>query len=259
MSAVPNTRRLTVNDIRAKKGKEPVVCLTAYTASVAWRVDEVVDLILVGDSLGMVLYGLETTVGVTVDMMINHGAAVVRCSRRTLVCVDLPFGSYQEGPVQAFHNAARIMKETGCQAVKLEGGVEMAETVKFLTERGVPVFGHVGLMPQMVNAVGGFKKRSDVERILEDAKAIADAGAFAMVVEHVKPEIAKAVTEAVAIPTIGIGAGPDCDGQILVTEDMTGLSAKSPPFVKRYSEAGDAIKDAVTAYAEEVRARRFPV
>ncbi|SDH04657.1 3-methyl-2-oxobutanoate hydroxymethyltransferase [Roseospirillum parvum] len=258
MSAKPTSRRLTVTDIRKKKGQERVVCLTAYTASVAWRVDEVVDLILVGDSLGMVLYGLETTVGVTVEMMINHGAAVVRSSRRTLVCVDLPFGSYQEGPIQAFHTAARIMKETGCQAVKLEGGKEMAETVRFLTERGVPVFGHVGLMPQMVNAVGGFRKRNDGERILEDAKAIAEAGAFAMVVEHTTPEIAREVTAAVDVPTIGIGAGPHCDGQILVTEDMTGLSAKTPPFVKRYAEAGDAIRDAVTAYAEEVRAGRFP-
>jgi len=251
-----------VADIRARKGGEPIVCLTAYTTPVAERLDPIVDLILVGDSLGMVLYGFENTLPVTLDMMIAHGAAVRRGSKNACLVVDLPFGTYQESPAAAFRAAARVMAETGCSAVKLEGGQEMAETVAFLTARGVPVMGHVGLMPQSVNA-GGYRARGQdrkqAEQIKADALAVAEAGAFAIVLEGVVETLAREITAQVPVPTIGIGASPACDGQVLVTDDLIGLfSSFKPKFVKRYAEVGDEIARAAAAYAEDVRARRFP-
>lgn len=263
MSAQTDVKRITVPEIRARKGGEPVVCLTAYTTNVAKYLDPSVDLLLVGDSLGMVLYGMESTVGVTLDMMIAHGAAVMRGANSACVIVDLPFGTYQESPEVAFRNAARVMTETQCSGVKLEGGVEMAETVAFLAQRGIPVLGHVGLMPQSVHTVGGFraqgKSDAEAQRILNDAKAIADAGAFAMVVEGTMETLAHEITKQVPVPTIGIGASPACDGQILVSEDVMGLfSDFTPRFVKRYAELGPMIADAGRLYAEDVRARRFP-
>ncbi len=256
-------RPITTRDIRLRKGAEPVVCLTAYTTPMAKLLDPHADLLLVGDSLGMVLYGLPSTLAVSLDMMIAHGAAVVRGARRACVIVDLPFGSYQESPPVAFRNAARVMAETGCSGVKVEGGREMAETVRFLVERGIPVFGHVGLKPQSVHAHGGFRAQGRAEdeaaAILADARAIAEAGAFAMVVEGTVEPLARELTAAVPVPTIGIGASPACDGQVLVTEDMTGLfSDFVPRFVKRYADLGAEISRAAAAYAAEVRARTFP-
>jgi 3-methyl-2-oxobutanoate hydroxymethyltransferase len=255
--------RITVPEIRARKGGEPIVCLTAYSASVAQRLDPHVDLLLVGDSLGMVLYGFESTLSVTVDMMIAHGAAVRRGSRRACLVVDMPFGSYQESPAAAFRTAARLMTETGCSAVKLEGGREMAETIAFLTARGIPVMGHVGLVPQSVHSLGGFRARgreeAQAEAILADARAVAEAGAFSIVLEGMVEPLARSITEAVDVPTIGIGASPACDGQVLVTDDLVGLFGDfTPKFVKRYAELGDAIGEAAAAYAADVRARRFP-
>jgi 3-methyl-2-oxobutanoate hydroxymethyltransferase len=225
--------------------------------------DEHVDVLLVGDSLGMVLYGLPSTLAVTVDMMVAHGAAVMRGTSRALVVVDMPFGSYQESPAQAFRNAARIMAETGCAAVKLEGGAEMAETVDFLVKRGVPVCGHVGLMPQSVNTAGGFRAQgrdaAQAAKVAADARAIAEAGAFALVIEGTVEPVARQITETLAIPTIGIGASPACDGQVLVTEDVLGLfSDFTPRFVKRYAELSAPVGEAVAAYAADVRERRFP-
>ena len=256
-------KRITVVDIRARKGGQPLVCLTAYTALTAVLLDEHVDLLLVGDSLGMVLYGLDTTVAVSLDMMIAHGAAVMRGARRPCVIVDMPFGSYQESREAAFRASARVMKETGAAGVKLEGGTEMAETIEFLVRRGIPVMGHVGLLPQSVNVAGGFRSRGrskrDSDAIMADAHAVSDAGAFAMVIEGTVEPLARAVTEAVEIPTIGIGASPACDGQILVTEDLVGLFSQfKPKFVKRYAELGGQISDAAGAYAKDVRRRRFP-
>jgi 3-methyl-2-oxobutanoate hydroxymethyltransferase len=260
MSATIRNRRLTVRDFR--KGGEPFVCLTAYTTPIARLLDPHCDLLLVGDSLGMVLYGFQNTLPVTVEMMIAHGAAVMRGSSRACVVVDLPFGSYQGSPEQAFATAARIVSETGCAAVKLEGGSEMADTVRFLTRRGVPVCGHVGLMPQAVNAEGfRAQGRNDAEagRVLQDARDIAEAGAFALVVEGTYEALARTMTQAIPVPTIGIGASPACDGQILVTDDLLGLFADfTPRFVKRYAELGEGVSRAVEAYAADVRARRFP-
>ncbi len=263
MSVHKEESRITVPQIAARKGTEPIVCLTAYTALTAKILDPHVDLLLVGDSLGMVIYGMENTLGVSVDMMVNHGAAVVRGSTRACVIVDLPFGSYQESPTAAYRTAARVMSETGCAGVKIEGGAEMADTVSFLNERGIPVLGHVGLMPQAVNTLGGFKAQGKSEfeaaRIKADGEAIAAAGAFAIVIEGTMEPLARALTESLAIPTIGIGASPACDGQILVTEDLVGLfSDFKPRFVKRYADLGGQIGAAVAAYAEDVRARRFP-
>jgi len=257
------TRRLTAPDIGARKGETPIVCLTAYTTPFARLLDPHVDLLLIGDSLGMVLYGMDSTLGVTLDMMIAHGQAVMRGSTQACVIVDMPFGTYQESPEQAFRNCARAMSEVRCQGIKLEGGLEMAETVSYLAERGIPVLGHVGLTPQSVNSLGGFKAqgRDDeaAARILEDAKAIADAGAFAIVVEGVTEALGRQITEAVSVPTIGIGASPACDGQILVTEDIVGLFGDfKPKFVKRYAELAPAVSEAAAQYAEEVRARTFP-
>jgi len=265
MSAVRPTakQRLTVRDIQARKGAAPLVCLTAYTTPTARLLDQHVDLLLVGDSLGMVLYGMPTTLGVTLDMMIAHGQAVMRGSARAMVVVDMPFGSVQESPAQAFRNAARVLAETGAAAVKIEGGREMAETVAFLVARGVPVMGHVGLRPQMVHAMGGFRTqgRGDaaINTLIEDARAVAEAGAFSLVVEGTVAEAADRVTEAVAVPTIGIGASVSCDGQILVSEDMLGLFTDfTPRFVRQYANLANVIDAAVADFAADVRARRFP-
>lgn len=254
---------VTVPDLAARKGATPIVCLTAYTTPIARLMDAHVDVMLVGDSLGMVLYGMDTTLGVSLDMMINHGRAVMRAAEHACVVVDLPFGSYQESPAAAFRAAARVMAETGCDAVKLEGGTEMAETVAFLAQRGVPVMGHVGLKPQSVKTMGGFavqgKDDEAARRVIEDAKAIAAAGAFCIVVEGTMEPVARAITSAVAVPTIGIGASPACDGQVLVVDDILGLFADfTPKFVKRYAELAPEIEQAVKAYADEVRSRAFP-
>jgi len=261
MSKFEKERNVTVRDIAARKGKEPVVCLTAYTALVAQLLDPYVDLLLVGDSVGMVIHGLPNTVGVTMEMMILHGQAVMRGAPRACIVVDMPFGSYEASAEQAFLNAARIMRETGCAAVKLEGGRVMAPTIEFLVQRGIPVMAHVGLQPQKVNMHGYAAKgrhRVEWEDVIADAKAVADAGAFATVLEAVAAELGEKVTQSVANVVIGIGGGAGTDGQILVTEDMIGLFATTPTFVKRYAEWGAAIDEAAAHYAEEVRARRFP-
>jgi len=263
VSTENRTSRITVPDLRARKGGEPIVCLTAYTTPMAQRLDAHVDLLVVGDSLGMVLYGFDSTLPVTLDMMIAHGAAVRRGSARACLVVDLPFGSYQESPAAAFRAAARVMAETGCSAVKLEGGREMADTVAFLSARGVPVMGHVGLTPQSVHRLGGYRARGRGEQqagaILADAVAVAEAGAFSLVLEGMVEPLARDVTGKIAIPTIGIGASPACDGQVLVTEDLTGLFGDfTPKFVKRYAEVGETIGQAAATYAADVRARRFP-
>jgi 3-methyl-2-oxobutanoate hydroxymethyltransferase len=255
-------KRLTVPKLRAMKGGEPIVMLTAYTARMAQLLDPHCDILLVGDSLGQVIYGLPSTVPVTLEMMCAHGAAVVRGSYHSVVAVDMPFGAYEASPQQAFESASRILKETGAAAVKLEGGEAMAETVAFLSARGIPVVGHVGLTPQAVNALGGYaaRGRSDAEaaKILADAKAVAEAGCFLLVVEGVLEEIAAEVTRAVACPTIGIGASASCDGQVLVTEDMLGLFERTPRFVKRYDDIAARIEAAAIAFAGEVRGRAFP-
>jgi 3-methyl-2-oxobutanoate hydroxymethyltransferase len=255
-------KRLTVPALRDRKGKEPIVALTAYTMRMAQLLDAHCDLLLVGDSVGQVIYGLPSTIPVSLDMMCAHGAAVVRGSWHALVAVDMPFGAYEASPAQAFESAARVLKETGAAAVKLEGGAAMAETVAFLTSRGIPVIGHVGLTPQAVNALGGYgaRGRSNAEhsQIIEDAQAIANAGAFSIVVEGVIEPVAKEVTAAVSCPVIGIGASAECDGQILVTEDMLGLFERTPRFVKRYGDLASEIRAAVGAYAADVRSRAFP-
>ncbi|MGZ3411326.1 MAG: 3-methyl-2-oxobutanoate hydroxymethyltransferase [Xanthobacteraceae bacterium] len=262
MSTHSEQRRLSAPDIRARKGGQPIVSLTSYHAHTAALLDRHCDIILVGDSLGMVMHGLESTIPVTLEMMILQGRAVMRGSRHALVVVDMPFGSYEASKEQAFTSAARVMKETGCGAIKVEGGLRMAETISFLTERGIPVMGHVGLTPQSINALGGFRTQgrdpADWGPIEADARAVAASGAFAMVIEAVAEPLAAKITREVAIPTIGIGASATCDGQILVLEDMLGLSPRVPKFVKRYGDLGPAIERAVAAYAGEVRSRAFP-
>ena len=262
MSLQDDIKRLTAPDIRARKHKEPIVCLTSYHAHTARILDEHCDVILVGDSLGMVMHGLETTVPVTLDMMILQGRAVMRGSRRALVVVDMPFGSYEASREQAFASAVRVMKETQCGAIKIEGGRRMAETIAFLVERGVPVMAHVGLTPQSINTIGSFRAQgrepADWGPIEADAKAVTEAGAFSVVIEAVAEPLARRITETIAIPTIGIGASPACDGQVLVLEDMLGLSPRVPRFVKRYADLGPSIGAAVKAYADEVRRREFP-
>ena len=262
MSVQSEIKRLTAPDIRARKGGEPIVMLTSYHAHTAALADKHCDVILVGDSLGMVMHGLETTVPVTLDMMILQGHAVMRGSKRALVVVDLPFGSYEASREQAFMTAVRVLKETGCGAIKLEGGRRMAETIAFLTERGVPVMAHVGLTPQAINALGSFRAQgrdeSDWARIEDDTLAVAEAGAFSVVIEAVAEPLARKLTETIEIPTIGIGASPACDGQVLVMEDMLGLSPRVPKFVKRYGDLGPGINKAIADYAVEVRARTFP-
>ncbi|QIQ86220.1 3-methyl-2-oxobutanoate hydroxymethyltransferase [Erythrobacter sp.] len=259
-------KRLTVPRIRARKvdgvTEEPLVMLTAYTARQAQLLDAHCDLLLVGDSLGQVIYGLPSTIPVTMEMMANHGAAVVRGSYHSVVVIDMPFGSYEASPEQAFESAARLLKETGGAAVKLEGGAAMAPTVEFLNARGIPVMGHVGLTPQAVNVLGGYGARgrsdAEAEKIVSDARALDEAGAFAIVVEGVVEPIAIAVTEAVSCPTIGIGASAKCDGQVLVTDDMLGMFERVPRFVKRYENIAETIEKTVATYASEVRARSFP-
>jgi len=262
MSIVTETRRVTVPEIKAHKNAKPVVCLTCYHAHTARLLDSHVDLMLVGDSVGMVMHGMENTLGVTLDMMIAHGKAVMRGSRHALVVVDMPFGSYEESPQIAFRNAARLIQETHCTAVKLEGGARIAETIRYLTERGIPVMGHIGLTPQMIQIFGGFKTQGRTEAewpaIEADAKAVAAAGAFAVVLEGMAEPLAAKITKEIAIPTIGIGASAECDGQILVMEDMLGLNPNPPKFVRRYANLGSDIEAAVKAYATDVRERRFP-
>lgn len=255
-------KRLTVPAIRKAKGQTPLVMLTAYTVRTAQLLDPHCDMLLVGDSLGQVIYGLPSTVPVTLEMMCAHGAAVVRGSYHAVVVIDMPFGSYEASPEQAFHSASRILKETGAAAVKLEGGEAMAATVAFLSARGIPVVGHIGLTPQAVNQLGGYgaRGRSAVERakIIADAKAIDSAGAFALVIEGVVEPIAVEITNTVACPTIGIGASVHCDGQVLVAEDMLGLFDRTARFVKRYADMAGLIGDAAQTYAAEVRNRSFP-
>lgn len=262
MSVQNSIRRLTAPDIRARKGGEPIVCLTSYHAHTARIADAHCDVILVGDSLGMVMHGLESTVPVTLDMMIVQGRAVMRGSERALVVVDMPFGSYEASKEQAFASAARVLKETGCGAIKLEGGKRMAETIRFLVERGVPVMAHVGLTPQAINVLGSFRaqgrEEADWQRIEADTIAVAEAGAFSVVIEAVAEPLARKLTEAVPIPTIGIGASVTCDGQVLVMEDMLGLTPRVPKFVKRFGDLGPGIEKAIADYAAEVRARTFP-
>jgi 3-methyl-2-oxobutanoate hydroxymethyltransferase len=255
-------KRVTAPDIKNRKGGAPIVALTAYHAHTARIIDPYVDFLLVGDSLGMVMHGYETTVPVPLELMIMHAQAVVRGSMRALIVVDMPFGSYEESPPVAFRNAARVLKETGCGAIKLEGGVQMAETIRYLTERGIPVMSHVGMTPQAVNTIGSFKPlgryRSEWAAYEADAKAVADAGAFAVVIEALAELLAARITKEIAIPTIGIGASAECDGQILVLEDMLGLSPRVPKFVKEYAQLGSGIETAVKAFATEVRNRAFP-
>jgi 3-methyl-2-oxobutanoate hydroxymethyltransferase len=268
-SPVPG-KRVTTPSIRARKirdqegfrTEQPIVMLTAYTMRMAQLLDPHCDMLLVGDSLGQVIYGLPSTIPVTMEMMCAHGAAVVRGSWHALVGVDMPFGSYEASPEAAFASASRIMKETGCAAVKLEGGEAMASTIEFLTHRGIPVIGHVGLTPQAVNVLGGYGARgkddAEAGKIRADAEAVADAGAFCMVVEGVVEEIATAITRTVSCPVIGIGASAECDGQVLETEDMLGLFERTPRFVKRYDDLAGRIGEAAGTYAGEVRARSFP-
>lgn len=262
MSHPAPRKALTAADIRSRKGGAPLVCLTAYTTPIAQIADAECDVVLVGDSVGMVLHGLPSTLQVTLEMMILHGKAVARGLQRALMVVDMPFGSYEESPEQALRNAARLMAETGAGAVKLEGGRHMEATIRFLVARGIPVMAHIGLTPQSVNVIGGYSvqgKGADAARIRDDASAVAEAGAFSVVIEKVPAALADAITAEVAIPTIGIGASAGCDGQILVIDDMLGLfDAFKPKFVKRYAHLAADAGEAVRAYAEEVRARAFP-
>lgn len=255
-------RRLTVPGIASRKGAVPLVMLTAYTARYAQLLDPHCDMLLVGDSLGQVIYGLPTTIPVSLDVMIAHGAAVVRGSFHSLVVVDMPFGSYEASPEQAFLAASRILKETGCAAVKLEGGAAMEATIRFLVERGIPVVGHVGLTPQAVNALGGYGARgrtaAEQAKIVSDANAVCRAGAFAIVVEGVVETLAERIHAEVKCVTIGIGASAACDGQVLVTEDMLGLFERTPRFVQRFSNLAEQIDDTARRYAEAVRSRQFP-
>jgi 3-methyl-2-oxobutanoate hydroxymethyltransferase len=262
VSVQEQIKRFTAPDIRARKGGDPIVVLTSYHAHTARLVDKYCDVILVGDSLGMVMHGLETTVPVTLDMMILQGHAVMRGSQRALVVVDMPFGSYEASKEQAFMSAARVMKETGCGAIKMEGGSRMADTIRFLVERGVPVMAHVGLTPQSINTIGSFRAQGrdelDWAPIEQDALAVTQAGAFSVVLEAMAEPLARKISGQVAIPTIGIGASVACDGQVLVLEDMLGLTPRVPKFVKRFGDLGPGIEKAVADYASEVRARTFP-
>lgn len=264
MSAVSQIQRLSVSKLRARKGGDPIVCLTAYTAPIAHLLDSHVDVMLVGDSAAMVVHGHETTLPISLDLMIAHAQAVVRASDKALVVLDLPFGSYEAGPEIAFAASVRVIKEAGVGAIKLEGGRRMADTIAFLTARGVPVMAHIGLLPQAIQTAGGYKtagrKREEWTPLIEDAKAVADAGAFAVVLEGMAEPLAAEITKLIRIPTIGIGASPACDGQILVTEDLLGLtvSGRVPSFVKRYADLNKIIADAAANFAADVKARRFP-
>lgn len=262
MSASSPLRSVLPPDIRARKGMEPLVVLTAYTTPMARLVDPHCDIALVGDSVGMVLHGMPSTLGVTMEMMLLHGRSVVKGCQKAMVVIDMPFASYEGSPAQAYRNAARLMAETGAPAVKLEGGAHMAETIAFLTKRGVPVMAHIGLTPQAVNTLGGYKvvgREDEADRVMADALAVQAAGAFAVVLEKVPMGLAGRMTEALDIPTIGIGAGAACDGQVLVIDDMLGLFTEfRPKFVKRYAELGKTADEAIAAYAADVRARAFP-
>jgi 3-methyl-2-oxobutanoate hydroxymethyltransferase len=255
-------RRISAPDIAARKGRTPIVCLTAYTAPMAEMLDEHCDLLLVGDSVGMVLHGLPNTVGVTMEMMILHGQAVMRGSRRAMVVVDMPFGSYEGPPEVAYANAVRLMKEIGAQAVKVESGPTVPDTIAYMVQRGVPVMGHVGLRPQAVLMDGAFRAKGrnacERERVMDEAKATAEAGAFCIVIEGVAESLAREITEALSVPTVGIGGSAACDGQILVIDDMLGLFNWTPKFVRRYADLRGEISRAVEAYADDVRHRRFP-
>lgn len=261
--AASTTKRLTAPDILASKSQAtPLVVLTAYGADIAALADRHAECIIVGDSLGMVLYGMDSTLGVSLPMMAAHGRAVVNHSSRACIVVDMPFGCYQQSKEQAFESAALLMRETGCQAVKLEGGAVMAETVAFLVARGIPVMGHIGLMPQYIQTLGGFRSQGHSEAaeqaLLADAAAIADAGAFSVVLEGIAEPVARQITATIAVPTIGIGASPACDGQVLVTEDLLGLTPRQPKFVKKYAELRQVADKALAEYAGEVRKRDFP-
>jgi 3-methyl-2-oxobutanoate hydroxymethyltransferase len=255
-------KRRTAPDIQHRKGGAPIVALTSYHAHTSAIADKYVDFLLVGDSLGMVMHGFESTLPVPLDLMIMHGRAVMRGAKQSLIVVDMPFGSYEESPQQAFRNAAKVVKETECGAIKLEGGKRMAETIRFLSERGIPVMAHVGLTPQSINVLGGFKaqgrERAQWAAIEEDARVVAEAGAFSVVLEAVAEPLAAKITTAIDIPTIGIGASAACDGQILVMEDMLGLSPRVAKFVKEFGKVGVAIESAIKMYSEEVRQRTFP-
>jgi 3-methyl-2-oxobutanoate hydroxymethyltransferase len=262
MSVQSPMKRVTAPDIMARKGGAPIVSLTSYHAHTAAIADKYCDVLLVGDSLGMVMHGYETTVPVTLELMIMHGRAVTRGAKRALVVVDMPFGSYEESPAVAFRNAARVMKECDCGAVKLEGGVRMGETIRYLVDRGIPVMAHIGLTPQSINTLGGFKSQgrelAQWAALEADAKAVSDAGAFSVVLEAIAEPLAARISAAIPIPTIGIGASAACDGQILVMEDMLGLSPRVPKFVREFGKVGEAIENAIKAYAEHVRDRQFP-
>lgn len=251
----------TVQDIIAQQ--TPVVCLTAYTAPMAAVADDHCDLLLVGDSVSMVLYGEDTTQKADMAMMTRHGQAVVKTAKKAVVIVDMPYGSYEKDPVTALKNAQTLMDKTGCDGIKLEGGEDLAGTIKFLTDNDIPVMGHIGLLPQSVNSPEGYKVqgREDegAQQIMRDAKAVQEAGAFCVVIEAVPEPVAAAITAAIDIPTIGIGASNACDGQILVSEDMLGLSLGKPPkFVKKYADSAPLLYDAIENYAREVKSRAFP-
>ena len=262
MSVNTKVRALTPPAIQEMKGDTPIVCLAAYTTPIAKMIDEHTDLVLVGDSVGMVMHGMPNTLGVTMDMMVMHGKAVRRGLNRPLLVIDMPFGSYEESPQVAFQNASRLMKETECGAVKIEGGIEMAETIRFLSRRGIPVMAHVGLTPQSVNMFGGYKtqgKGDDESRVIEDAMAVQEAGAFSVVCEKVPDPLARKITKKLDIPTIGIGASVHCDGQILVIDDMLGMFTDfQPKFVKRFANLGKKVNEMAAEYADEVRTRKFP-
>jgi 3-methyl-2-oxobutanoate hydroxymethyltransferase len=257
-----SVKRITVPDIAGRKGGEPIVCLTAYDAPMAALLDPHCDVLLVGDSLGMAVHGLPNTVGVTLEMMILHGQAVMRGAKRAMVVVDMPFGSYEGGKEVAYANCVRVMKETGAQAVKLETSIEMAEIVAFLVKRGIPIMGHVGLRPQAILAEGGFKAKgrteSERDRVLAEAKAVAEAGAFCIVIEGVAESLAREITETIDAPTIGIGASAACDGQVLVVNDMLGMFDWTPKFVRKYADLRTEIDRAASAFASDVKTRRFP-
>jgi len=262
MSVSAKIKALTPPDITAMKNNQPIACLTAYTTPIAKMIDDSTDLVLVGDSVGMVMHGMPNTLGVTMDMMALHGKAVRRGLNRSLLVIDMPFGSYEKSPQQAFENASRLMRETECGAVKLEGGEVMAETIEFLTNRGIPVMAHVGLTPQAVNMFGGYRtqgKGEDSKKIIRDAKACESAGAFSIVCEKMPDSLARQITKELNIPTIGIGASMYCDGQILVIDDMLGMFTDfKPKFVKRFASLGEQVRDMAAQYAEEVRERKFP-
>lgn len=263
MSANIRIKALTPPDIMQMKNGDPVVCLTAYTTPIAKMVDAHTDLVLVGDSVGMVMHGMPNTLGVTMDMMVMHGKAVRRGISRSLLVIDMPFGSYEKSPEQAFENASLLMQETECGGVKLEGGEPMADTIRFLTQRGIPVMAHIGLTPQAVNVFGGYKTQGKgddaAKRIMADAIAVEKAGAFSVVVEKVPDPLARKITKKIKIPTVGIGASVACDGQILVIDDMMGMFTDfKPKFVKRYASLGEQVEACVSEYASDVRKRNFP-